>query len=550
MSSHQALFTRYSSSIAVGVALAAGALVAIPAYAHTRHLDSSTVTSTPIKHVVIIFQENVSFDHYFGTYPKALNPSGEPRFVALPHTPSINGFNETLLLHNPNSANPQRLSRSEALTCDQNHHYGAEQLAVNGGLMNKFVENTNRESCSPPDISKPNLVMDYYDGNTVTALWNYAQHFAMSDNSFSTTFGPSTPGALNLISGQTHGAISTAEPATDTYGVVSVDAKGVGTVINDPNPTFDDCSSSKYPTVSMTDNKNIGNLLNAKGITWGWFQGGFKPTAVINGKAICGQKQVNIGGATITSYSPHHAAFQYYKSTSNPHHLPPGSVAKIGYNDQANHQYDLSNFWSAIDAHNLPAVSFLKAAKAEDGHAGYSDPLDEQQFIVKTINRLQQTPYWHNTAVIIAYDDSDGWYDHAMPPIINHSSDPENYTITNGSCGEMTANASYMDRCGYGPRQPLLIISPWAKVNYVDHSITDQTSILRFIEDNWKLGRIGDDSFDAKAGSLENMFDFSAHRGKARRLFLDPKRGTNISHRIHDGSAFDAENGLAENLTD
>jgi len=535
---------RHVSPIALGVTLAAaGALAAMPTYAHTRHSEGSTITSTPIKHVIVIFQENVSFDHYFGTYPKALNPAGEPRFIARPHTPSVNGFTETLLLHNPNSANPQRLTRSEALTCDQDHHYGAEQLAVDGGLMDKFVENTNRESCAPPDISKPNLVMDYYDGNTVTALWNYAQNFAMSDNSFSTTFGPSTPGALNLVSGQTHGAIST-EPATDTYGAVSVDANGVGTVINDPNPTFDDCSSSKYPTVSMTNNKNVGNLLNAKGVTWGWFQGGFKPTAMVNGKAVCGQKQVNVGGAMITSYSPHHAAFQYYKSTSNPHHLPPTSVAKIGYNDQANHLYDLSEFWAAVDAHNMPAVSFLKGSKVQDGHAGYSDPLDEQKFIVDTINRLQKTPYWRNTAVIIAYDDSDGWYDHVMPPIINHSSDPVNDMLTNGSCGDMSGTGAYMDRCGYGPRQPLLVISPWAKVNYVDHGITDQTSILRFIEDNWKLGRIGDDSFDAKAGSLDNMFDFRGHHGKAHRLFLDPKQGTNISRRDRDDDSFNTGMGF------
>lgn len=541
---NQAFMVRHVSPIALGIALAtAGAIATVPTYAHTRHSHSST-TTTPIKHVIVIFQENVSFDHYFGTYPKALNPAGEPVFVARPGTPSVNGYNAMLLQHNPNSANPQRLTRNEALTCDQDHHYGAEQRAVDGGLMDKFVENTNRESCAPPDISKANLVMDYYDGNTVTALWNYAQNFAMSDNSFSTTFGPSTPGALNLVSGQTHGAIST-EPATDTYGVVSPDANGVGTVINDPNPTFDDCSSAKYPTVSMTDNKNVGNLLNAKGVTWGWFQGGFKPTAMVNGKAICGEKRVNIGGAMITSYSPHHASFQYYKSTSNPHHLPPTSVAKIGYNDQANHLYDMSNFWAAVKAHNLPAVSFLKSAKVEDGHAGYSDPLDEQKFLVKTINRLQRTPYWRNTAVIIAYDDSDGWYDHVMPPIVNHSSDSANDALTNGSCGDVTATGAYMDRCGYGPRQPLLVISPWAKVNYVDHSITDQSSILRFIEDNWKLGRIGDDSFDAKAGSLKNMFDFSGHHGKAHRVFLDPNQGTNISRRDRDDDSSDSEAGFA-----
>src|SRR4051795_241349 len=82
---------------------------------------------SPIKHVVVIFGENESFDHYFGTYPKATNPAGEPRFTAAASTPSVNGLNEALLTHNPNSANPARLDRSQAVTCSQNHGYGAEQ---------------------------------------------------------------------------------------------------------------------------------------------------------------------------------------------------------------------------------------------------------------------------------------------------------------------------------------------------------------------------------------------------------------------------------------
>jgi len=498
-----------------------GSLLSPIAQADTEHPD----TMTPIKHVVVIFQENVSFDHYFATYPNAMNPAGEPSFTPRIDTPSVNGLNEALLSHNPNSANPQRLGRNEALTCDQDHHYGDEQRAFNGGLMDKFVEYTNRESCSAPLVSKPYLVMDYYDGNTVTALWNYAQQFAMSDNSFNTTFGPSTPGALNLVSGQTWGAIST-DPASDTYGAVSTDADGVGTVINDPDPSYDDCSTAKYPTVSMIDsNKNVGDLLNARGISWGFFEGGFKPTSRdADGKAVCGAQHANIGGSMVRDYIPHHQPFQYYKSTSNPHHLPPSSIDMIGKQDQANHQYDLSDFWESVDAGHMPAVSFLKAAAYQDGHAAYSDPLDEQTFIVQTINHLQRTSEWKSTAVIIAYDDSDGWYDHVMPPIVKQSSDASNDGLMNGSCG-VVAGDGHQDRCGYGPRLPLLVVSPWAKQNFVDHTVTDQASILRFMEDNWQLGRISDDSFDQLSGSLENMFDFSPRHHLNPPLFLDPATG-------------------------
>ncbi len=520
------------SPLALGIA----ACVAGSSIASSRASAAPHATTTPIEHVVVIFQENVSFDHYFATYPLAANPAGEPRFHARPGTPSVNGLDEQLLVHNPNSANPERLARSEALTCDQDHNYTAEQQAFDGGLMDKFVEYTNREGCAAPQISKPSLVMDYYDGNTVTALWNYAQHFAMSDNSYNTTFGPSTPGALNLVSGQTHGAIST-DPANDTYGVVSPDANGIGTVVNDPDPTFDDCSNPSFAHVSMVaGNNNVGDLLNAKGVTWGWFEGGFRPTvpATATSPAVCGAASRNIGGATVIDYIPHHEPFQYYESTSNPHHLPPTSVALIGrQGDEANHQYDLIDFWAAVDAGNMPAVSFLKAPAVEDGHAGYSDPLDEQRFLVETINHLERSPEWRNTAVIIAYDDSDGWYDHVLGPIVSPSGDASRDALVNGTCGTPGAGA-YADRCGYGPRLPLLVISPWAKENFVDHGITDQSSILRFIEDNWDLGRVGDDSFDAKAGSLDAMFDFGAGRDErgghgdrreARRLFLDPDTG-------------------------
>jgi phospholipase C len=205
-------------------------------------------------------------------------------------------------------------------------------------------------------------------------------------------------------------------------------------------------------------------------------------------------------------------------------------VAEIGHDGAANHQYDLTSFWSAVNAGSMPAVSFLKAAAYQDGHAGYSSPLDEQRYVVETINRLQKTPEWKNTAVVIAYDDSDGWYDHKMGPIVNQSTDAAHDALTaDGACGSDPARVSggYQDRCGYGPRQPLLVVSPYAKRNFVDHTATDQTSILRFVEDNWKTGQIGNHSFDEKAATLSHMFtfgDWSGHRN-AGTLMLDPSTG-------------------------
>jgi phospholipase C len=497
---------------AIGVAAVATAVALASAHSAPLALAPST---TPIKHVVVIFDENISFDHYFATYPNAANPAGEPHFDASPDTPSVNGLNDTLLTNNPNSSNPRRLDRSQAVTCSQNHGYSAEQSAFDKGLMDKFPEDTASDSCTFSTGLGNNVVMDYYDGNTVTGLWNLAQHFSMSDNSWDTQFGPSTVGAINLISGQTHGTdLPTAS------GVVN------NTVIGDPDPAqaLDDCGRGG---VQMSG-KNVGNLLNAHNVSWGWFQGGFRPTSTdATGKATCGTSHVNVANGSSTDYVPHHEPFEYYASTANPHHLAPSSGAMIGSTDQANHQYDLKDFDTALANGNLPSVSFLKAAAFENGHPSNSDPLDEQRFVGRTIDALEQSPDWASTAVIIAYDDSDGWYDHQLGPILSPSNDPNNDTLNGpGLCGNVKAGSTaYPDRCGYGPRLPLLVISPYAKQNFVDHSITDQTSVLRFIEDNWNLGRIGDQSMDAKAGSIGNMFDFSANGKRAPKVYLDPETG-------------------------
>lgn len=476
-------------------------------------------TSTPIKHLVIIFQENVSFDHYFGTYPNATNPPNEPKFTADPHTPSVNGITAGLLSHNPNgnySINPFRLDRTQAITCDMDHQYPAEQEAYHGGLLDKFVEFTGPTDPRCTDFSHKKQVMGYYDGNTVTALWNYAQHFALNDDFFGTTFGPSTPGAINLVSGNTHGAYPINQLNDEGKpGVVN------GTLIGDLDPKLDDCS--KGVARMQMIGQNVGDLLNAKNLTWGWFQGGFRPTErTDDGSAVC-KSSHNFNGTKENDYVPHHEPFMYYASTANPHHLPP--IAMVGRTDQANHQYDLSDFRNLAQSGDLPAVSFLKAFQYQNGHAANSDPIDEQNFLVNTINRIQMLKEWNSTAIIISYDDSDGWYDHVMPPIVSQSNDPKNDKLLGSDlCGHAPAGA-YQDRCGYGPRLPLLVISPYAKTNFVDHSLTDQSSILRFIEDNWGLGRIGNQSFDSKAGSIMNMFDFSQSGQKAQKLFLDNSTG-------------------------
>jgi phospholipase C len=513
-----------------------------PAFAASKKAAKLPTTATPIQHIVVVFQENVSFDHYFGTYPNALNPSGEPKFKAAANTPVVDGLTNALLNFNPNlnpsnttgAANPFRLDRSQAFTNDQDHNYLNEQEAFDGGLMDLFPLYTGTAGPPPSGsgVTQTNgLVMGYFDGNTVTAYWNYAQIFAMSDNSHGTTFGPSTPGLINLVSGQTNGVTSTLNGTGDE---VSGGSDGSLTMIGDADPLNDVCSS---PTRAQGQlgGKNIGDLLTAAGVTWGGFMGGFNLNTVnSNGTTGCTRSTTSaVTAVDEVDYIPHHSLFGYWASTANPQHTRPASLAEIGNAGPANHQYDIQDFFAAAGAGNLPAVSFLKAPSYQDGHAGYSDPLDEQTFVVNTINFLEALPTWSSTAVVIAYDDSDGWYDHQMPAIVNQSTGPADALTGVGLCGSGAnalpginpANAHALGRCGYGPRLPLLVISPYAKANFVDHSVTDQTSVIHFIEDNWLGGqRIGGGSFDGIANSISQMFNFNIVR-KNTTLFLNPNTG-------------------------
>jgi len=477
----------------------AAVYAAFALFAHPIHAQTPTTPATPIQYVVVIFDENNSFDHYFGTYPNAANLPGDPQFTPLPNTPAVNGLTPSLIANNPNSTKPFRISRSTEALCDNDNHYADEQRAYHGGLLDKFPESTNGTGC--PNANN----MGYYDGNTVTALWNYAQHFALSDNFFDTEFGTTVMGHLNLISGQTH-----------QTSINTISGKiANGSIIANVEAGYDDCTGTT--PVKMTG-KNVGDLLNAAGVTWGWFYDSFARTGVnSDGTAVCS-----------STYNNHYDPFQYYQSTSNPHHLPFSSPDKIGQTDQANHQYALDDLWTAAVYGSLPAVSFIKFQSADTGHPTDSTALQEQRYLVETINALQRLPQWSHMAIMITYDDSDGWYDHVMPPIVNQSNDPINDVLLGaGMCGTPSQIGAYLDRCGYGSRLPFLVISPYAKQNYVDSSVNDTTSILRFIEDNWNLGRIGDQSFDAMAGSILGMFNFNGNM--ALPLFLDPQTGLQVS---------------------
>jgi phospholipase C len=397
--------------------------------------------------------------------------------------------------------------------------------------------------------------------------------------------------------------------STSPNGDLTGDGRGGYSMTSDAQPYWDDCSTRDAASMS---GQNIGDVLNRAGVSWGWFQGGFRPSesypAALKATGQSGQSDstfladefknagfqnnvphssnqglcdsVHPVGTALAGtgqygykddYIPHHDPFQYYAATANPHHLTiPTSQGQdtlaglktIGHDTQSysrdvpqfntpNHQYDTSDFnqlMAAISAGKLPAsalpaVSFLKAPGYQDGHAGYSDPADEQRFIVNTINALEQSPDWSSTAVIVNYDDSDGWYDHVFSGVTNRSTSvADNLTgtttsgPTSGKCtGPGPARqplAGEQGRCGFGPRLPMLVVSPYSKFNHVDHNLSDQASIINFIEYNWGLPGISGSADQVLARrdqhggvpfDLGGMFDFSARHGPT--LILNPVTG-------------------------
>ena len=245
--------------------------------------------------------------------------------------------------------------------------------------------------------------MDYYDGNTVTGLWNYAQNYAMSDNNYDTNFGPSTPGALNLISGNDGGgyAVNPTTGATepDPGSVSPLNSSGLGTIYGDLDPAYDDCSDASHTStnpVGVMTGENIGNLLNARNVSWGWFQGGFAPTGTNSGRLrglrLRAREHRRQRGPGLRRRTTTRSSTTSPRPTPSTCRRPPKRPSATPTRPTTSTTCPTST--STLKDGNLPAVSFLKAAAYQDAHPGYSDPLDEQTFLVNTINQIEQSKYW------------------------------------------------------------------------------------------------------------------------------------------------------------
>ncbi len=423
-----------------------------------------------VHHVFVIYQENRSFDSYFGSFPGVDNlATAKAR---------AHGFRQ----YDPIGKTwitPFLLTAAD--TEDADHSREALLGKSDGGRMDHFVsyEETNRVNSSGfnPNLARQIglLTMAHEDCSTIPFLWMYAHRFTIYDHIFQAMYGPSTPGNIDLIAGQT-GETQAARHPDQTFK----SSFGTGEpVVNDADPHFGPYAfawdangqlqlDQTYATVMLTMSgrnapevkkdtddvkEDIGELgrLGHLAVPWSWYQEGFG-----NGE-----------GNNHPAYIAHHNAPQYFGYIRQNPSMWSG-------------EHDLLSFFSDIEKQRLPdrSVVFVKGGSqnpfgwrpvnpralsvlGDDDHPGYSDSHLSESLVAKVVNAIARSPYWKDSAIIITWDDSEGFYDHVPPPRFETCPDKE--------------------PCGDGPRVPFILISPYARSSGVASDPGDHVSFIKFL---------------------------------------------------------------------
>lgn len=430
-----------------------------------------------VRHVFVIYQENRSFDSYFGDFPGVDNlASPEARGYGFREWDSIGKTWVTpFLLNAPD-------------TDDADHSRLALLDKVDHGKMDRFVAFEEENPMATPQLARQKglLTMGYDDCRTVPFLWMYAHHFTLYDHIFQAMYGPSTPGNIDLIAGQT----GQTQAARHPDEVANSPFSSGDPVVNDQNPAWGPYEhrsqahqthqlDQTYATLMLTlkgrdagddakvdiddVKKDIGELarLNHQAIPWAWYQEGFG-----NGE-----------GNDHPAYIPHHNAPQYFGYIRRNPEMWSGV-------------HDLLDFFTVMKNRRLPAKSvvFIKGGNenpfgwkpanpaalgflGDDDHPGYSDSQLSESLVAKVVNTVARSPYWDSSAIIVLWDDSEGFYDHVPPPQFETCPD--------------------RNPCGDGPRVPLILISPWARSAGVNSDPGDHASFAKFLDVLFDLPPLG-----------------------------------------------------------
>jgi phospholipase C len=441
-----------------------------PAATPTLEPAASPVATTGlnrINHVIVIYQENWSFDSLYPDFPGA---NGTANAGATVQQTDKNGQTLTTLPQPKDTSKkpPVPDSRFPADLPVQPYEiskyvspgdkigdlpggFYQEQLQIDGGKMDKFVSGS----------SNSGLTMGHFDA-TQFPEGQLAEKYTMADNFFHAAFGGSMLNHFWLVSGATpawpnapSGMVAKLDASGNLVkdGPVTPDGYLVNTAypLNGPHPSTITDTTQLVPPLT---NPTIGDELSAKNVDWAWFSGGWNNT---------------LAGHPDPLFQFNHQPFAYFANYAN------------GTPGQAAHLKDETDFLNDLTTGQLPAVSFVKPLGQDNEHPGYTNLIQGQAHVDKLVQAVQNSPYWNDTAIIIAYDENGGFWDHVAPPTV--------------------------DRWGPGTRVPLIVVSPFAKKGFVDHTQYDTTSILKLIENRWDLAPLG--TREATADGLTNVFDFS-----------------------------------------
>jgi phospholipase C len=427
-----------------------------------QHGEGDAGSLAGINHLVVIYDENHSFDNLYGFFPGAngisqasktsktqVTLAGAP-YTTLPQTdPHIptNLRNEPFDIAKYVPANQK--------TRDLVHRYYQEQVQIDGGKMDKFVAVSDAKGLS----------VGYYPTAQLPVAAE-AANYVLADNFFHAAFGGSflnhqwlvcacTPVYKDAVKDGSSKDLHTILGANDLPtkdGQLTTVATGdyaINTIFPASAPTIPGA-----PQLPLLTNTNIGDELSAKGVSWAWYSGGWNDA---------------VAGHADPLFQYHHQAFNYYANYA------PGTEGRAHLQDEA-------NFIAAAKAGTLPAVSFVKPLGPDTEHPGYTDIVTGEKHLIDLINDVRSGPNWKDTAIVITYDEHGGFWDHVAPPTSkNHS-----------------------DIWGPGARVPTIIISPLAKRHFIDHTLYDTTSILATIEHRWHLEPLG--TRDAHAHDLRRAF--------------------------------------------
>jgi phospholipase C len=415
-----------------------------------------------IEHVIMIVQENRSFDHYFGTFPGAegipMGSEGEPS-VCLPN-PVTDGCIRPY--HEP-----------DLIDIGGGHDVWASRTQINDEKMDGFVRSVlYRNGCVPesPGAEKPVCpqlierpdVMGYHDDRELPNYWRYAERFVLQDHFFASNHGSSEPAHLAIVSAWSAKCADPRDVWTCTPNIV--------------DPGSGDKNFPFTPAFAWTD---VTHLFHEREVTWGYYVVPGFPKDCNDSPPPCDEdyREADTGPGTPDIWNP----------------LP--EFATVWENDQLGNVQDVANFFEAAAEGTLPTISWVMPDWDRSEHPAASI-VDGQAWVTDLVNAVMQGPAWETSAIFVGWDDWGGFYDHVPPPVV--------------------------DGHGYGIRVPALVISPYAREGYIDQQVLSFDAWLKFIEDVFLNGERIDPQTDGRPdprptvredaaglGNLLSDFDFS-----------------------------------------